>query len=68
MTDRYASLGLDTAWRRFTEERGGPAVALERRMRALEAAVSGEFGLAAENVHLAAELAGLETAIGDDDR
>src|ERR1019366_6652493 len=58
---------MDTAWRRFDSARDGGRSAFNARMRALEVSVSG-LNLAPESVHLAAELAALETALKNDDR
>ncbi|MGH7814247.1 MAG: exodeoxyribonuclease V subunit alpha [Candidatus Binataceae bacterium] len=68
MTNRYASLGIDTASRRFEIGRGGAPSAFERRMRALEDAAENALGLAPELVHLAAEIAALEPGLGAEDR
>ena len=67
MTDRYSVLGMDTAWRRFESARGGARSVFDARMRALEDAV-GALNLAPETVHLAAELAALESALEADER
>ncbi|HUO04252.1 MAG TPA: exodeoxyribonuclease V subunit alpha [Candidatus Binataceae bacterium] len=69
MTTRYASLGLDTAWRRFETARGGAeSNSFEWRMRALETALEEDFGLAPDLAHLAAEIASFEPNLGEDDR
>src|SRR6202041_241928 len=67
MNDRYSLLGMDTAWRRFESARGGGRSAFDAHMRALEVSVAG-LNLAPETVHLAAELAALEPALGADER
>jgi len=58
---------MDTAWRRFESARGGGRSAFDFRMRALEVSVAG-LNLAPDTVHLAAELAALEPALGADER
>ncbi|HEY6299130.1 MAG TPA: exodeoxyribonuclease V subunit alpha [Candidatus Binatus sp.] len=67
MNDRYSLLGMDTASRRFESARGGGRSAFEAHLRALEISVAG-LNLAPETVHLAAELAALEPALGADER
>jgi exodeoxyribonuclease V alpha subunit len=66
MSDRYALLGLDTAFRRFESPRAGRSE-FDAHIRALEASVT-ELNLASEFVHLAAELAALESALEARDR
>ena len=67
MKDRYSLLGMDTAWRRFESARGGVRSAFDLQLRALEVSAAG-LNLAPETVHLAAELAALEPALGADER
>ena len=67
MNDRYSLLGMDTAWRRFRSARDGGRSVFNARMRALEVSVAG-LNLTPETVHLAAELAALESALEADDR
>ena len=66
MKDRYPLLGLDSAWRRAETTRSGQT-GFNARIRALEASVAG-LNLAPELVHLATELAALETALEANDR
>jgi exodeoxyribonuclease V alpha subunit len=58
---------MDTAWRRFESAHGGGRSIFEAQLRALELSVPG-LNLAPETVHLAAELAALEPALGADER
>jgi len=58
---------MDTAWRRYELARGGGGSAFDARLRALEVSVA-ELNLAAEAVHVAAELAALEPSLEADDR
>jgi exodeoxyribonuclease V alpha subunit len=67
MNERYASLGLDTAWRRFDLAGGGTRSAFDDQIRALERSVAG-LNLGPECVHLAAEVAALEPALEAEDR
>ena len=67
MNDRYSLLGMDTAWRRFESARGISRSSFDARLRALEGSVA-VLNLAPETVHLAAELAALETALEADAR
>lgn len=67
MNDRYSLLGMDTAWRRFESAHGSVRSTFDTHMRALEVSVAG-LNLAPETVHLAAELAALEPALGADER
>jgi exodeoxyribonuclease V alpha subunit len=67
MNDRYSLLGMDTAVRRFESARGGGRSAFDAHMRALEVSVA-SLNLAPETVHLAAELAALEPALGADEQ
>ena len=66
MNDRYPLLGLNTAFRRFSSADDGRST-FNTRLRALEAAAAG-LNLAPESVHLAAELAALESALEADER
>jgi exodeoxyribonuclease V alpha subunit len=67
MNDRYSLLGMNTAWRRFESSRGVSRSSFDARIRALEGAVAA-LNLVPETVHLAAELAALESALEADDR
>jgi exodeoxyribonuclease V alpha subunit len=60
----YSLLGMDTAWRRFDYR--GQSV-FEENMRALGAGAAG-LELGSESVHLAAEIAAIEQALGADER
>ena len=64
---RYESLAMDTAWRRFETSRGNSQSIVDQRMRALELACP-ILNLAAESVHLAAEIAALQPDLDADDR
>ncbi|MGH7926149.1 MAG: exodeoxyribonuclease V subunit alpha [Candidatus Binatus sp.] len=58
---------MDTAWRRFDSARGGGRSAFDTRLRALGVSVAA-LNLAPETVHLAAELAALDSALEANDR
>ncbi len=64
---RYEALAMDTAWRRFETSRGNSQSIVEQRMRALELACP-VLNLAAESVHLAAEIAALQPDLDTEDR
>jgi exodeoxyribonuclease V alpha subunit len=66
LKSEYSLFGMDTAWSRF-DYRGTGQSALEEKMRALEAAAAG-LNLGSESVHLAAEIAAFEPALGADER
>src|SRR5262249_33905009 len=67
MTQKYAQLGIDSAWRRFELSRGSHSDRFERAMRLFEAN-AGDLNLEASTVHVAAEIAALSPALNDEDR
>lgn len=67
MSARYANLGMRTASRQFALESGSAPSAFERRLRDIESGVAA-LNLVPESVHLAAEIAALESNLDDDRR
>lgn len=69
MNARESVLGMQTAWRRFLEQRDGAAVAgsFENRLRELELHAE-SLNLTPDSVHLAAEIAALEPGLDQDQR
>lgn len=67
MSSPYPLLGMDTAWRRFDAGRSDSHSLFAARLRTLEAAVPA-VNLTPDTVHLAAEIAGLEPDLHDDER
>lgn len=69
MNAKYATLGLDTAARRFERaERGGGAQSEFERARASLEAGADRANLGADSVHLASEIAALEPALDQPSR
>lgn len=68
MNGRYISLGMPTAWRRFEIESGTQHQSkFEKRLREAEAGIDA-LNLSADSVHLAAEIAAIESHLDDERR
>src|SRR5262249_28639093 len=63
----YDLFAMDTAWRRFEKARHNAPSLLDIRMRALEGSCAA-LNLTPEAVHLAAEIAGFEPDLDNDER
>ncbi len=63
MNARYERLAIDGGWRRFESSRR-PLTGFERSIRGLEAGAA-RVNLTPDHVHLAAEIAAFEPALGD---